>query len=271
MSLSRVDWPRRMLKKTVTFEVLESTRADVFADFCGVYKECFPLEDEREPPEAFGALFALNSNLDVQQKYGPYREVVLMIRAWPGGPVIGGHIFGITTSESHHRAGYSSSVQGIYTFLRQAFRGLVPMSAFFAQMREWAGRIFPPLESTAHPPPIFFEVNNPSRMTAEQIALDTESSGVSPQRRYQLWRRTGGFALDFPYVQPRLNAGAAPVRYLDLFCYAGTHAVPSALLRAHLRAFFLVSVLKGDETQDEDVIADLEQYCESRKEIGQRL
>jgi hypothetical protein len=101
-------------------------------------------------------------------------------------------------------------------------------------------------DSAAMPPLIFSEVNNPLRMTSQEIAQDTLHSGVDPYRRYRFWRSKGFAPLDFTYVQPPLRAGAESVRYLDLFCAAGTSSgIPAEVVAAHLNAFISISVLKG--------------------------
>jgi hypothetical protein len=239
----------------VVFEEISRSDSPGFRDFYAMYEAAFPIADEREPPEAFDAILALNSRLPLQQAQGPYRELVVAIRAWEGGPVIGGHVFGITTSQAHHACGIAASVQGIYTFLHPEFRGAVPIRSLANYSQEVAARVFQPVGfCPRHPPPILFEVNNPLRMSAQEIEMDTRLSGTDPFRRYLFWRRSGFRPLEFPYVQPRLREDAQPIRYLDLFCtHGGLDSLPARLLQRHLGAFLSVSVFKGiDAAVDPD-------------------
>jgi hypothetical protein len=106
-------------------------------------------------------------------------------------------------------------------------------------------------------PLIFIEVNNPLRMSPEEIAQDARSSGIDPHVRYEFWQRAGLRPLDFAYVQPRLREEARAVGYLDLFCSAETPEVPSALIANHLRSFISVSVLKGRSAESDQDFATM--------------
>lgn len=223
-----------------------------FAVLYNIYAQMFPLPDEREPPDAFFEIAALNVNGPVQAAFGPWREVVASIRPWQGGPIIGGHVFGMTTSRAHERHGHGASVQAIYTFIEQRSRGSGAISDMKRYMTGEALRVFGFEADAPLTPLIFFEVNNPLRMTAEQIREDTEMSGVSPFRRYNFWRRNGFRPLDLRYVQPALRPDAEPVRYLDLFCSdVPAGGIASAVIASHLAAFIAVSVRKGAPA-DED-------------------
>jgi hypothetical protein len=184
---------------------------------------------------------------------GPWRELVSAIRLWQGGPLIGGHVFGVTTSPAHVRFGCRASIQAIYTFLSREARGRGQIPHMKAYMCAEALAKFGFDASAGRMPPlIFFEVNNPKRMTAAEIAEDTARSGLDPHRRYVFWRRNGFAPLRFAYVQPRLRPDAEPVRYLDLFCTAGVaDAIPAEVVRAHLSAFVSISVLKGRHAMED--------------------
>lgn len=227
----------------VVFEEIMRSDSPSFLRFYLMYEAAFPLEDEREPPEAFDAILALNADLRLQMAHGPYREMVVAIRAWDGGPMIGGHVFGMTTSAAHRANGIAASVQGIYTFVHPDRRGTLPIRAIVEYSQQTASRIFAaPGFVARHPPPIIFEVNNPLRMSDEEIALDMRQSGTDPFLRYMFWRRSGFRPLDFRYVQPRLRAYASAIDYLDLFCaHAGMDWLPSEVLLNHLSAFISVS------------------------------
>jgi len=229
-----------------------------FDKLYAIYAEMFPLPDEREPPEAFFEIHDLNQNADIQRKLGPGREIVAAIRLWQGGPLVGGHVFGITTSAAHMAFGCRASIQAIYTFLEPGARGKGPIPDMKTYMCDQALATFgfDPVRG-GMPPMMFFEVNNPKRMTQQEIEEDTKRSGLDPHRRYMLWKRNGFAPLQFPYVQPRLRPDVDPVRYLDLFCTAGVaDEIPADLIFAHLSAFVSISVRKGQPAlEDPDFAA----------------
>lgn len=252
-------------KDALLFEEIEDSDSSAFRSFYALYEAAFPLADEREPPEAFDAILSLNANAAVQAAYGPYREVVAAIRECEGGPIMGGHIFGIATSEPHCQAGIGATVQGIYTFLHPDARGAVPIARLVAYCREAAARTFPQQVRAAAPAPILFEVNNPLRMSQAQIDLDTRSSGTDPYRRYHFWTRCGFRPLDFQYKQPRLRSDAAAIDYLDLFCTRdlGLTSFPADVLERHLHAFISVSVLKGRDANDDAEFAQMRRWLDA--------
>jgi hypothetical protein len=238
---------RRTEKPPLCYEEIAPADSDVFEKLYAIYADLFPLEDEREPPEAFVEIAALNADADIQARYGPWREIVTGIRESERGPLVGGNIFGVTTSPFHLAFGCQASVQCIYIFLvREARgRGAVADARAYMQSRALAALGFE-AGNGKMPPLIFLEANNPMRMTAAEIEEDTLSSGINPYQRYGFWKRNGYAPLDFAYVEPPLRPDASAVRYLDLFCTRGTaDAIPAELIAAHLSAFVSISVLKG--------------------------
>jgi hypothetical protein len=225
--------------------------------FYGVYSALFPFESEREPLEAFQRMLELNEDRDAQRLYGPYREVVCTVRMHNGaGPVVGGFVFGVITSPAHAAAGYGASIQVSYVFLAPDARGCVPVAEFARYAQDVALKTWTvDTASTLKRPPVLFEVNDPCRMSPQQVAEDTLRSGLHPARRHLFWQRCGSAPLAFPYVQPRLRPDGEPVRFLDLFCI-GRQPIPAMLLLAHLRGFVALSVLKGaDPWSDPDFVA----------------
>jgi hypothetical protein len=255
--------------QTVTFEEVESSTAASFRHLYEIYEAAFPLEDEREPVGAFDAILALNIDRRIQMAYGPYREIVAAIRWWSGGPIIGGHVFGMTTSPAHIAFGVPASVQGIYTFLHPDCRGMVPIKWVADYSRKLASSVFG-AGGTEHDraPTIFLEVNNPLKMSEQEIEIDTLHSGVDPFRRYMFWLRNGFTPLAFPYVQPRLRTDADPVRYLDLFCSNdASQGVPADMLLSHLHAFISISVLKNGEAHDDADFAAMKCWLERNDHV----
>ena len=264
MSLGREPLP-------VAFEEVTHLDSPLFKAFYALYEAAFPIDDEREAPEALTVIQDLNLDLAAQAEHGPYREVVIAIRAWEGGPVIGGHVFGMTSSDAHRVAGYSASVQAIYAFLDPRVRGRVPMRRLVDHARRLATDTFglPGFVETM-PPPVLLEVNNPLRMSAPEIELDTHSSGTSPFRRYLFWQRSGFSPLAFSYVQSALRGDAEPVRYLDLFCTRDSGpGLPADVLAEHLRTFVSMSVLKGVDVDGDVPFREMRGWLAAR--AGQQV
>ncbi|HEY0484470.1 MAG TPA: hypothetical protein VGD37_43415 [Kofleriaceae bacterium] len=240
-----------------------------FEELYGLYERLFPLPAEREPPEAFFEVLALNRNPQVQHALGPWHEAILVVQAGQGGPVVGGHVYGVTTSRAHRELGCAASVQAIYTFFDHLVRGRTPMSQIERELQARASRTF---DDRGAPitisPLIFVEVNNPLRMTPEQIADDTAHAGIDPYRRYRHWLNSGLRPLELSYVQPPLRTGEDAVRYLDLFCNSSLSSVPSSVILGHLRAFISISVLKGRPADDDPDFAVMRDQLGVRDAIG---
>lgn len=244
-----------------------------------LYCRNFPLPDEQESLENFRRCLELNDDEAVQRRYGPYHEYYLALRRWNAkqgkyDEIAGGLIFGVTTSPEHWRHGFLCSVQAIYLF-RETDE---PVKRFLVTRRAWLEEAIAgfarkacqlPRFRQAAPDPaasriaMFFEVNNPRRMSPEETQTDRDLSHLHPALRYKMWlnHRTGPLA--FRYVQPPLSPNQQAVTFLDLFAVEsrdgaekseqrlsagenGDAGVPGPLLAAHLRAFFSISVLKGD-------------------------
>ena len=243
------------------YEEISPAKGEEFASFYKIYADAFPLADEREPPEAFLEIAALNGRTDVQARYGPWREIVAGIRLRQGEPLAGGIIFGVTTSPFHVAFGCQASIQNIYIFLERAARGRGATASAKSHMENCALAAYGfDMCAGKIPPLIFLEVNNPMRMSSAEIEEDTARSGIDPFRRYIYWKRNGFAPLDLHYVQPPLRAEASAVRYLDLFCTAGAaDAIPAELIAAHLDAFISISVLKGRAAADDPEFARMTQ------------
>jgi hypothetical protein len=254
----------------VSFQEIVSYNSPEFNQLYKLYEQAFPLEDEREPPEAFEQILALNNDQRIQSLYGRYREVVTTIRLGQEGKVIGGVIFGITTSKAHIDSGIPASVQAIYVFLSSDYRGIIPMRAITDYCKKTALETFGrDYHLPMRDPLIFFEVNNPLRLTSEQVADDTLSSGICPFRRYVFWQRSiASSPLDFSYVQPRLREDAEPVYYLDLFCTNELpQGIPAQLLLNHLHSFVSISVLKGQDASQDSDFATMEQWLKRQDKV----
>jgi hypothetical protein len=103
---------------------------------------------------------------------------------------------------------------------------------------------------------IFFEQNDPYRMSREDYELDTKHSGIDQRTRIGVWAQLGARIVDFPYVQPPLTSEQASDHSLVCGVIGLQEDTLSAcLLHDHLERFFAISVLKGRDPSMEPVAA----------------
>lgn len=236
-------------RETFVFEELGLVDAARLHDIYEVYKTSFPHPDEQEPFHAFVKILALNSDQAIQHQFGPYREIVLAISPRSTGQIVGGLVIGVTSGPEHLTAGFAASVQAIYLFVYRDWRKyLVPRDVINEIHRHALMAFPPPPDFAGNDIAIFFEANNPVRMSPEEIAEDFDNSETDPFRRYMSWRERGD-PLNFRYVQPALDASKSPVHFLDLFYMGRGTDVPAAMLLKHLYRFVSVSVLKGRDAE----------------------
>jgi hypothetical protein len=229
------------------FEALRREDTPRLHEIYQVYRTSFPHPDEQEPFEAFRQILDLNEDEEVQQKFGPYRELVLAITRDGSREIVGGLVIGITTSPDHLNAGFASSVQAIYFFLDKPYRRHLTPATVKTEIRKWALETFPPPEGTIDSEvAVFFEANNPKNMTIDAIEQDYDNADLDPYRRYSAWLFFSR-PLQFNYIQPALSSSKSPVRFLDLFYMGKGDGVPAPMLLRHLYSFVSVSVLKGHD------------------------
>jgi hypothetical protein len=253
----------------ISLNEITSCNTQDFYKLYEIYAQAFPLEDEREPPEAFKQILEFNKDKELHALYGSYYEVVAAIDL-NGVGTIGGMIFGCTTSPAHIEAGISASIQAIYAFLSPDYRGILPMRIIADYCRKKALEIFSGNGSgTMFEPIILFEVNSPLRMSAEQIAEDTLYSGINPAQRYMFWQRAiYSMPLNFSYVQPRLRDDSQPIHYLDLFCTKELpQGIPAKVLLNHLKAFCSISVLKAKDASLDPDFHTMEKWLNEQETV----
>ncbi len=236
-------------RETFVFEELGLVDAARLKETYEVYKTSFPHPDEQEPFHAFVKILALNDDKAVQQRFGPYREVVIAITPRSTGEIVGGLVIGITSSPEHLAAGFVASVQAIYLFVYKDWRKYLVARNVVNEIHRYAIAAFPPpADFAGNDIAIFFEANNPVRMSDEEIAEDFDNSETDPYRRYMSWRERGD-PLDFRYVQPALENNKSAVHFLDLFYMGRGRDIPAAMLLKHLYRFVSISVLKGRDAE----------------------
>lgn len=243
------------MRETFVFEELRREDVPRLREIYEVYRTSFPHPDEQEPFEAFRQILSLNEDMDVQRRFGPYREFVLAITRSGSREIVGGLVIGITTSPDHLRAGFAASVQAIYFFLDKPYRKYLTPEPVKAEIRRRALETFPPpADAPGREVAVFFEANNPKNMTIDEIEQDYDNADLDPYRRYSAWLFFSS-PLQFNYVQPALDSSKNPVRFLHLFYMGRGDGVPAPMLLRHLYSFVSVSVLKGhDANRDADFL-----------------
>lgn len=106
---------------------------------------------------------------------------------------------------------------------------------------------------------VFFEAENPDRMTPRDIAAAT----YDPRGRLGWFRALGARRLDFHYSQPPLASGKRPVDWLDMYTI-DKEPVSSQILAGFLTEFYDVLGVNVAE-------ADREAYFEARSKMNNEL
>jgi hypothetical protein len=268
-----------MASEPYVFEELTLSQTASLGALYQLYCSNFPLPEEQETYANFLRCLELNDDAAVQCKYGPYHEFYLVIRQWNEqermhDEIVGGLIFGVCTSDEHLAHGFRCSVQAIYLFrtaseplkrflyagktmLEETVTKFALKACGLERFRRVIGN------SSSARIAMLFEVNNPNRMSPQNKQRDRDLSHLHPALRYVMWVKNHTRPLTFAYVQPPLSEDQEPAEYLDLFAVesprgaignavrlapgpAETVGLPGAVLAAHLRRFFCISVLKGD-------------------------
>lgn len=243
--------------------------APVLEEFYAGYEKAFVLPNEREQLDGFRDCLALNlppRHGDLERRYGPFREIVLIARDGARGPMIGGaNLIGFAPAKFPGDAGPPPMTINLnYMFT-------VPVARRRGFLRALLGTVAPAaramlgLEATV-PALTFIEQNDPLRMSVEDYVRDTEATGLDQVDRIAIWARLGAMVVDFAYVQPPLSASHVAEESLVLSVLgAPAPRLSACRLEHHLRRFFAISVLKGgppDEvTSAKEQLASLAGLC----------
>jgi len=245
----------------------ESPIVDLFFEH---YDRAFVLPHEKESLQGFRDCLALNrgqSHERLRERYGPFREAVLIARE-PGGEIAGGANF-IAFPLPANPPAFAINLN--YIFIVPAWRRLGYFPLLLGAVRQAAAAMFPGA-SLPLPPVIFFEQNDPMRLTQADYARDNAHAGLDQFQRIAIWAKAGARIADFPYVQPPLSPAQAPDTALCLGAIGvrGSTLDPS-LLREHLLRFFAISVLKGRDPGSDPAaksqLAELAQACLEHRPI----
>jgi hypothetical protein len=239
--------------------VIDATTAadDPLVDeFYAGYDQAFVLPNEKESLRGFRECLALNAGADYRRlhgRYGPYREVVAVVRDVPGGAIVGGANFIAFPLRATTEL---LSVNLNYVFVSAPRRGQGRFRRLVEAMPDIAHGAFLGSSKSARTL-VFIEQNHPHRMSPADYRLDTETSGLDQWTRIAIWTRLGARLIDFPYIQPPLSSDQEPDRTL-LYGVLGASGdtLDACLLHDHLERFFGISVLKGMPLEGSEVARD---------------
>lgn len=227
-------------------------RADAVLDaFYPAFDAAFVLDSEKERKEGFVACLELNAGAThraLQEHYGPFRELILVAREAPGGPVVGGANFLVVALPAEVGTPQRHSLNLNYLFVDPAQRGRGLSRALMQVCSELASTLASTWhhDAAAAPGLVFLEVNDPLRLTPEEYRLDSEHAGIDQVSRLAYWARAGAAILDLDYVQPALSAEQQDDDTLALAVIGSLDkSLPAHTVHRHLERFFAISVLKG--------------------------
>jgi GNAT superfamily N-acetyltransferase len=237
--------------------------------FFKAYDAAFILEDEKEDLDGFKACLALNEGAAyarLSALYGPYREIVILVTKGEAGRVLGAANFIAFAGD-----GANLTVSLSYIFVDAAERRRGHFSRLVEAVRREARASFD-WPGEAPEPLVFIEMNDPVKMAPEDYALDSAHAGLDQVDRLRIWERREARILDLPYRQPPLSAQqTADADLLLGVLGAPGDSLDACLLHAHMRRFFGVTVLKGEDPMQSPVAAAQLQRLEAACKAGGRV
>jgi hypothetical protein len=169
-------------------EATTDPHSPILETFYAGYDEAFVLPNEKEEYDGFVTCLALNSSEAyprLVQRYGSFREVVLIVREPAGGEPVGGANF-IAFPLDFERNVLSINLNYIFIGPGQRRRG--HFKRLVASIGEAAAAFFEP--AAAHLPQlVFVEQNDPIQMSPEDYARHPHA-GIDQMQRIRLWRRS---------------------------------------------------------------------------------
>jgi GNAT superfamily N-acetyltransferase len=242
--------------------------------FFAEYDRAFTLPNEKESLDGFRRCLWLNggeSYARLSAEYGPFRELVLNLRAHAGGLLLGGANF-IALAGNGGGTG-CITVNLNYAFVRAGARGRGWLRRLLAAVIEEARACFVSPSGTPSPNAlVFIEQNDPLRLSDADYARDTAHSGLDQVDRLRIWHRLGARLVDIDYRQPALSGDQSPDEGLLYGVLdPGKTSLSACLLHDHLAAFFGISVLKGGRLMQDSVARGVIESLGARCEVGARV
>jgi hypothetical protein len=249
-----------------------TTTADdgLLEEFYRDYDGAFVLENEKEGYDGFAECLGLNAGdqyANLAGRYGPFRELIAVVRDAATGARLGGANFIIFPISGANARELALSINLNYVFVNAQLRRKGVFRQLIGDLPALAFRLFAETNSADLPAAlrtgvrepqvyIFIEQNDPFRMSREDYDRDTQLTGLDQVARIGLWSRLGARIVDFPYVQPPLSKDQDADHTLAYAVLGARDAdLDACLLRAHLERFFGISVLKGADLSAEPTAA----------------
>jgi hypothetical protein len=240
----------------------------VMERFYQAYDRAFIIASEKEELQGFQDCLALNAGPEYERlskQLCPFREITLTLSDTERGDIIGGASLAAFSMSNKGAPCVTASLS--YIFIEKPYRGRGEFRCFLDAII----KLIPSLFETDNngnlaPVLVFLEQNDPLEMSAEDYALDSSYTGLDQYDRLRIWQAQGARLLRMQYVQPALTPDQEPTSGL-LFgvLRPETTKLNTCLLKAHLQAFFTISVLKGRNPMDDPIagpqIARLEMLC----------
>jgi hypothetical protein len=267
----------RMFIENIKYHIIDKSGDLNFPAFYEGYSKIFTIEEERESYNGFEEVLDYNYNQTMQEKYGPFKEIIMYCTDPDENEIIGGINFSTYFSpfELNNYIILGTS-QLFYIFIKSEYRFLNLGSVLLQKARryseslikKWADINDPSFKFEKNQLITFCEQNYPEKMTARQYWLDNINSLTDQCDRLGWWYYQGFRRLKFNYIQPSLNTDNDPCLYLSLNAAADSlESLPSALVLGHIKRFFAVSVLKGRDLNDDINYKKIESYLKANSNV----
>lgn len=249
-------------------------------DFYPGYDQSFVIDSEKEELKGFTDCLALNMDDTCRQltaRHGPYREYVLVAYDKQGAVVGGANFLCLLLQDVTINGQAAITINLNYLFVLPTHRGkgyLRPILEACSHLSLETLRHAKSGLDTINESIVFFEQNDPVRMSLKDYEDDSQQSGLDQIQRIAIWAKIGARIIDIPYVQPALSANQEDDHNL-LYCVICGDAATSldpCLLKAHLERFFHISVFKNAMENAANPAANkqltmLEMRCQQGKAI----
>jgi GNAT superfamily N-acetyltransferase len=243
----------------------DSGFSDIFNRFYAGFDNAFVLANEKEDVTGFQACLNLNNGAEyarISAQYGIFREAVFI--AENAGKEIGGANF-IAMPVNNRTVTANLN----YIYVDPAARGRGYLAKLYAGVRDMIVDLFAIRGEVL----VFIEQNDPFRMSEEDYRHDTEFTGLDQFDRLRIWAKLGAKVVDFGYRQPPLSADRDVDDTLLLSVLgANDNVLDACVLEGHLRRFFGISVLKGEDLRSNppalDQLDELRAACSLGKQVG---
>jgi len=257
----------------INYNLIEGSGNRNFPAFYDVYDKIFTIEEEKESYAGFEEVLDFNFNTSLQQKLGPFKEVILYCTAPDSNEIIGGINFATylypDLFEKYKSFGTSHL---FYLFVKPEYRNLnlgtdlISKAESFSRtfLFNWMKKRHEKILFSDIQLMVFCEQNSPEKMTLSQYWTDNLNSLTDQCDRLKWWNKRGFRRLNMNYVQPALNMENDPCLYLSLNVKTGLNSVPSDILLEHIKRIFSISILKGRNIENDLNYKKITQYLRSR-------